>query len=223
MSEREQAKQIIDTLPDYKMQAILMFLRGVEFGDELEDDRFCEELAEKYENDPDKGQFITEDELCKELGIIGNSPREGTLEEPVYKEALTCAWQRFGYPKALAEGRTRILCSEEEGEMEYLAEEIRSFLVHKEWQGEVYKLLGDIRKKQGRTREAFENYFLALDHEPHPYIKNELSRIFLEDLYDGSRRTGFFAKKADVTEFLNSWLDKYKSQEELQKLLKRIL
>lgn len=110
-------------------------------------------------------------ELCKELGIIGNSPREGTLEEPVYKEALTCAWQRFGYPKALAEGRTRILCSEEEGEMEYLAEEIRSFLVHKEWQGEVYKLLGDIRKKQGRTREAFENYFLALDHEPHPYIK----------------------------------------------------
>ena len=54
-------------------------------------------------------------------------------------------------------------------------------------------------------------------------IKNELSRIFLEDLYDGSRRTGFFAKKADVTEFLNSWLDKYKSQEELQELLKRIL
>ena len=57
MSEREQAKQIIDTLPDYKMQAILMFLRGVEFDDELEDDRFCEELVEKYENDPDKGQF----------------------------------------------------------------------------------------------------------------------------------------------------------------------
>lgn len=27
MSEREQAKQIIDTLPDYKMQAILMFPR----------------------------------------------------------------------------------------------------------------------------------------------------------------------------------------------------
>ena len=68
-------------------------------------------------------------ELCKELGITGNSPREGTLEEPVYKEALTCAWQRFGYPKALAEGRTRILCSDEEGEMEYLAEEIRSFLL----------------------------------------------------------------------------------------------
>lgn len=48
MSEREQAKQIIDTLPDYKMQAILMFLRGVEFDDELEDDRFCEKLVDDY-------------------------------------------------------------------------------------------------------------------------------------------------------------------------------
>ena len=82
---------------------------------------------------------------------------------------------------------------------------------------------GRYPEETGAYPGSFENYFLALDHEPHPYIKNELSRIFLEDLYDGSRRTGFFAKKADVTEFLNSWLDKYKSQEELQKLLKRIL
>ena len=36
-----------------------------------------------------------------------------------------------------------------EKQVEQLCEEIRSFLVHKEWQGEVYKLLGDIRKKQG--------------------------------------------------------------------------
>ena len=48
MSEREQAKQIIDTLPDYKMQAILLFVRGVEFDDVLEDDRLCEELVDDY-------------------------------------------------------------------------------------------------------------------------------------------------------------------------------
>lgn len=70
MSEREQAKQIIDTLPDYKMQAILMFLRGVEFDDELEDDRFCEELAEKYENDPDKGQFIKKQSPAQQRRIL---------------------------------------------------------------------------------------------------------------------------------------------------------
>ena len=44
MSEREQAKQIIDTLPDYKMQAILMFLRGVEFDDDMKE-LFNETLA----------------------------------------------------------------------------------------------------------------------------------------------------------------------------------
>ena len=52
----------------------------------------------------------------------------------------------------------------------------------------------------------------------HPYLKTELSRIFLEDLYKGSRRAAFFAKKADVSEFLSVWLDKYGSQEEIQKL-----
>lgn len=69
MSEREQAKQIIDSLPDYKMQAILMFLRGVEFDDSIEDDAYCEQLAEDYQNDPDKGQFLTLDECKKEWGL----------------------------------------------------------------------------------------------------------------------------------------------------------
>ena len=40
--------------------------------------------------------------------------------------------------------------------MEYLAEEIRSFLVHKEWQGEVYKLLGEYPEETGAYPEAFE-------------------------------------------------------------------
>lgn len=71
MSEREQAKQIIDTLPDYKMQAILMFLRGVEFDDELEDDRFCEKLVDVYLNDdsPDKHESISLEEFAAQEGI----------------------------------------------------------------------------------------------------------------------------------------------------------
>ena len=71
MSEREQAKQIIDTLPDYKMQAILMFLRGVEFDDELEDDRFCEKLVDDYLKDdsPDKHESISLEEFAAQEGI----------------------------------------------------------------------------------------------------------------------------------------------------------
>ena len=107
--------------------------------------------------------------------------------------------------------------------MEYLAEEVRSYLVHKQWQGETWKLLGDIRRKQGQTKEAFEIYFKALEHMQHPYLKTELAGIFLRDLYNGSKRSAFFAKKSDVSEFLDVWLDKYKSQENIQELLKKIM
>lgn len=36
MSEREQAKQIIDQLPEYKISGLLMFLQGMKFDDEME-------------------------------------------------------------------------------------------------------------------------------------------------------------------------------------------
>ena len=36
MSEREQAKQIIDRLPEYKVSLLLLFLKGMEFDNELE-------------------------------------------------------------------------------------------------------------------------------------------------------------------------------------------
>ena len=162
-------------------------------------------------------------ELYLKIGISDKIEKEALSEEMLYREALTQAWQRFGYPEVLAAYHTRLICTDDESEMEYLAEEVRSFLFHKQWQGETYKLLGDIRRKQGQTKEAFENYFKALENMQHPYLKTELSRIFLEDLYKGSRRAAFFAKKADALEFLSVWLDKYGSQEEIQKLLKKIV
>ena len=42
MSEREQAKQIIDRLPEYKIGSLLLFLKWIQFDDELEDDLYCE-------------------------------------------------------------------------------------------------------------------------------------------------------------------------------------
>lgn len=71
MSEREQAKQIIDRLPEYKISNILLFLQGVAFDDEIEDDLYCEKLYQDYLNDPDpeKDETITLDELLKREGI----------------------------------------------------------------------------------------------------------------------------------------------------------
>ena len=72
MSEREQAKQIIDQLPDYKIGTLLLFLKGVQFDDEIEDDLFCEKMVEDYLNDPDpeKHETITLEELAAREGIV---------------------------------------------------------------------------------------------------------------------------------------------------------
>lgn len=71
MSERELAKQIIDQLPEYKVSNLLLFLRGMLFDDEIEDDLYCERLVENYLNDtsPDKHDTITLEELAKREGV----------------------------------------------------------------------------------------------------------------------------------------------------------
>ena len=71
MSEREQAKQIIDNLPEYKIGNILLFLKGVQFDDDMEDDLYCEKLVQDYMNhsDPGKAETITLEELAKREGI----------------------------------------------------------------------------------------------------------------------------------------------------------
>ena len=71
MSEREQAKQIIDSLPEYKIGNILLFLKGVQFDDDMEDDLYCEKLVQDYMDnpDPEKTETVTLEELAKRQGI----------------------------------------------------------------------------------------------------------------------------------------------------------
>ena len=71
MSEREQAKQIIDQLPEYKISKLLLFLKGIQFDDDIEDDLYCQKMYEDYLNDPDpeKDESITLEELAAREGI----------------------------------------------------------------------------------------------------------------------------------------------------------
>ena len=71
MSEKEQAKMIIDQLPEYKMAKLLLFLRGMLFDDEIEDDLYCERLVEDYLNDtsPDKHETISLEDLAAQEGV----------------------------------------------------------------------------------------------------------------------------------------------------------
>lgn len=144
-------------------------------------------------------------------------------ERQMYQKALTKAWRRLGYPKELAALRTEIICTSDESELEWLVEQVRNRLIHKEEKACVYKLVGDIRRKQGQTKAAFENYRKALDYTAPSYIKTELYRVIINDLNGGSRQIASFAKKTDVTITLDNWLDKYGSLEEIQALAEKIL
>lgn len=140
-----------------------------------------------------------------------------------YRKALTRAWKRLGYSSELAKLRTQIICTSEESELEWLAEQVRNRQFRKDEKACVYKLVGDVRMKQGQTREAFDNYKKALESEMPSYVKTELYRIFINDLNNGSRQAGSFAKKTDITVVLDNWLDKYGSIEDIKKIVQAVV
>lgn len=147
-------------------------------------------------------------------------------EEPgtsYYKKALGKAWRRLGYPAELAQLYTELKCASEESELEWLAEEIRSHQIKKEMKTEVYKLVGDVRMKQGQTRAAFENYLKALEYAKPSYVKTELARIIFSDLAQGSRRVAVYAKKSDAAPFMDSWLGKYGTLEDISRIVKELV
>lgn len=71
MSEKDIAKQIIDTLPDYKVSKILYILKGIQIDDDIEDDMFCERLTEQYLKSEDH-ETIPFEKALEEAGITIN-------------------------------------------------------------------------------------------------------------------------------------------------------
>ena len=68
MSSKEKIIALLDSVPEYKIGYVLAYVQGIA-AEEASDDAFCEQLRQEYENDPDKGEAMTEEELCRELGI----------------------------------------------------------------------------------------------------------------------------------------------------------
>jgi len=95
MSEREQAKQIIDQLPEYKMGNLLLFLKRMQFDDDIEDDLYCQKLYEDYLNDPDpeKDEAYTLEECKKEWGIDWCIK---LLSKRKLKNLLISKWKKMG-------------------------------------------------------------------------------------------------------------------------------
>lgn len=154
----------------------------------------------------------------------GPERKERPAETDIYRRAMRKAWTRLGYPDELAGYRTEIIYTEDTGELEWIAEEIRGYMIsHKDKNAFGYKLIGDIRRKQGQTELAFRNYREAVDAGARSFLKKELSRIFLNDLYRGGRRLSVYAKNGNAEGFLDTWLAKYGSTEELKSFVAALM
>lgn len=71
MSSKDKVKAIIDKLPDAKVDYLLILLQGMEIGEDIDDDLFCEKLYQEYlaDTDPEKHSTIPIEELAKDLGV----------------------------------------------------------------------------------------------------------------------------------------------------------
>ena len=71
MSTREQMELLADKLPEYKLAYVVAYMQGLLMADadETADDAYCEKLLKDYQNDPEKGQFVSFEDACKELGV----------------------------------------------------------------------------------------------------------------------------------------------------------
>lgn len=179
----------------------------------------CAHTQSEIEKEIAEIRAVIETPMRTSVKTEAGSREKASEEHQMYRKALTRAWRRLGYPKELANLRTQIICTGEESELEWLAEQVRNRQFRKEEKACVYKLVGDVRMKQGQTKEAFSNYKKALEHEMPSYLRTELYRIFINDLNDGSRQAKSFGKKADIMIVLDNWLGKYGSIDDIKKIV----
>lgn len=71
MSNKEQAIEILNKIPDYKMGYVVSFLRGFQLDDEIEDDLFCEQMYRDYvtDKDPENHETVSLEEAARSLGV----------------------------------------------------------------------------------------------------------------------------------------------------------
>lgn len=71
MSEKEQLKQIIDRLPDYKLAYVANLIMGIEKTniEEIEPDEWDLKMLDEINRNPDCHEFVSQEDLLKELNL----------------------------------------------------------------------------------------------------------------------------------------------------------
>lgn len=71
MSNKEIAMELLNKIPDYKMEHIVSFLRGFQMDDEIEDDLYCQQLYGEYlaDTDPQKHETVSLEDAARKMGV----------------------------------------------------------------------------------------------------------------------------------------------------------
>lgn len=68
MSNREKVIALLENIPEYKIGYVLAYIQGLT-ADESADDEFCQELYQRYQDDPEKDESFTLEECKREWGL----------------------------------------------------------------------------------------------------------------------------------------------------------
>lgn len=190
--------------------------------DESIDGYFCLMKLEGLNRPEEIREFLKD---IKEKLLQGKSEKTGKLkiENMVYLDICAYGAEKLGFSGKLAKLGTELLYTEDMQKLEELLSQAPEQESKEECKPAAFLIAGDILFKQGKTREAFSYYRKALKKDAPEYVRIEGADRVLKDLKDGSSYIRSFGRKQDLTEFLDAWLGKYESLEEITELLKAIV
>lgn len=190
--------------------------------DESIDGYFCLMKLEGLNRPEEIREFLKD---IKEKLLQGKSEKTGKLkiENMVYLDICAYGAEKLGFSRKLAKLGTELLYTEDMQKLEELLSQALEQESKEECKPAAFLIAGDILYKQGKTREAFSYYRKALKKDAPEYVRIEGADRVLKDLKDGSSYIRSFGRKQDLTEFLDAWLGKYESLEEITELLKAIV
>lgn len=190
--------------------------------DESIDGYFCLMKLEGLNRPEEIREFLKD---IKEKFLQGKSEKTGKLkiENMVYLDICAYGAEKLGFSRKLAKIGTELLYTEDMQKLEELLSQVLEQESKEECKPAASLIAGDILYKQGKTCEAFSYYRKALKKDAPEYVRIEGADRVLKDLKDGSSYIRSFGGKQDLTEFLDAWLGKYESLEEIKELLKAIV
>ena len=190
--------------------------------DESIDGYFCLMKLEGLNRPEEIREFLKD---IKEKLLQGKSEKTGKLkiENMVYLDICAYGAEKLGFSRKLAKIGTELLYTEDMQKLEELLSQVLEQESKEECKPAASLIAGDILYKQGKTCEAFSYYRKALKKDAPEYVRIEGADRVLKDLKDGSSYIRFFGGTQDLTEFLDAWLGKYESLEEIKELLKAIV